>query len=83
MATDKAKLARNRLRGHVSEEDLAGNVMVQARTYFAPVNSLEASPDFVSVMNYSLNLGFKIVLAVSIVKLLWDIWRAIVSARKG
>jgi hypothetical protein len=58
-------------------------VMVQARTYFAPVQTGGASPDLPSVMNYSLNLGFKVALAVTVVKFLWDIWQAIVSSRGG
>jgi hypothetical protein len=58
-------------------------VMVQARTYFAPVHSGEPLPNVSSMMNYSLNLGFKIALAVTVVKFLWDVWQAIVSSRAG
>jgi hypothetical protein len=32
-------------------------------------------------VNYSVNLGFKIALAVTVVKFLWDLWQAIVSSR--
>ncbi len=59
-------------------------VMVQARTYFAPVPS-GAGMNLANLasVNYSLNLGFKIVLAISVVKFLWEIWQMIVSSRTG
>jgi hypothetical protein len=34
-------------------------------------------------VNYSVNLGFKIALAVTVVKFLWDLWQAVASARAG
>jgi len=34
-------------------------------------------------VNYSVNLGFKIVLAVCVVKFLWDIWEAITGSRRN
>jgi hypothetical protein len=57
-------------------------VMVQARTYFAPVAGGVPS-DLPSVMNYSLNLGFKIALAVTVLKFLWDVWQMIAGSRGG
>ncbi len=59
-------------------------VMVQARSYFAPTTSGEGL-NFANLasLNYSINLGFKVALAVTIVKFLWDIWQAIVSSRMG
>jgi hypothetical protein len=56
-------------------------VMVQARTYFAPVNSVAGSHDLSSVMNYSLNLGFKVALAITIAKFVWDVWKTISSSQ--
>jgi hypothetical protein len=60
-------------------------VMVQARTYFAPSRAGEGLPSLANLasVNYSVNLGFKIALAVTVVKFLWDLWQAIMSARAG
>jgi hypothetical protein len=57
-------------------------VMVQARTYFAPVSAGEGMPSLQTLasVNYSVNLGFKIVLAISLMKFAWDIWQLIVSS---
>jgi hypothetical protein len=57
-------------------------VMVQARTYFAP-SPTGGPPDFhtLASVNYSINLGFKIALAVSIVKFVWDVWQMVVSSQ--
>jgi hypothetical protein len=57
-------------------------VMVQARTYFAPVSAGEGLPSLATLasVNYSVNLGFKIVLAISLMKFAWDIWQLIVSS---
>ncbi len=55
--------------------------MVQARTYFAPLPA-GVLRDFhtLASVNYSVNLGFKIVLAVNIVKFAWDVWQMVVSS---
>jgi len=60
-------------------------VMVQARTYFAPVSSGERLSSLANLasVNYSVNLGFKIALVVMVVKFVWDLWQAIVGARSG
>lgn len=58
-------------------------VMVQARTYFAPVHSVAGSPELASVMNWSLNLAFKIALVITVLKFLRDLWQTIVSSRTG
>jgi hypothetical protein len=60
-------------------------VMVQARTYFAPVHSGEGLPSLADLasVNYSINLGFKIALAVTVVKFVWDLWQTFASARSG
>jgi hypothetical protein len=57
-------------------------VMVQARTYFAPSpTGVRPSLQILTSVNYSINLGFKIALAVSIVKFVWDVWQMIVSSQ--
>jgi len=60
-------------------------VMVQARTYFAPLHPGEGLPNLANLasVNYSVNLGFKIALAVTVVKFLWDLWQAVASGRAG
>jgi hypothetical protein len=60
-------------------------VLVQARTYFAPVSSGERLSSLANLasVNYSVNLGFKIALVVMVVKFVWDLWQAIVGARSG
>ena len=59
-------------------------VMVQARTYMVPGTSVGAmSMKDLTTLNTAINLGFKVVLAISVVKLLWDIWKMIVSTRSG
>ena len=57
-------------------------VMVQARTYFAPVSVGEGLPSLETLasVNYSINLGFKVVLVVSLVKFAWDIWQMIANS---
>ena len=57
-------------------------VMVQARTYFAPASGVQGMPSLQTLasVNYSLNLGFKVVLVISLVKFAWDIWQTIVSS---
>jgi len=60
-------------------------VMVQARTYFAPSHPGEGMPNLANLasVNYSVNLGFKIALAVTVMKFLWDLWRTVVRTRAG
>ncbi len=55
-------------------------VMVQARSYFVPGSTAGAMSlkDLASI-NSAINLGFKVVLAITVVKLLWDIWKMIVD----
>jgi hypothetical protein len=56
-------------------------VMVQARSYFVPGTTAGAlSMHDLAAINSAINLGFKIVLAISVVKLLWDIWQMIVDS---
>jgi len=58
-------------------------VMVQARTYFAPLRegSNQLSLTNLASINYSLNLAFKIALAVTVVKFLWDLWQTLAGSR--
>lgn len=58
-------------------------VMVQARTYFAPSPTGGELPNLQTLasVNYSVNLGFKIALAISVVKFAWDVWQMIGSSR--
>ena len=57
-------------------------VMVQARTYFAPSpTGVLPSLQILTSVNYSINLGFKIALAVSIMKFVWDVWLITVSSQ--
>jgi hypothetical protein len=60
---------------------LAIGVMVQARSYFVPAaSSTRMSLQNLASLNASLNLAFKLVLAICVVKLLWDVWQLIVSS---
>ena len=60
---------------------LAIGVMVQARSYFVPAaNSSRMSLQNLAFLNTSLNLAFKLVLAICLVKLLWDVWKLIISS---
>jgi hypothetical protein len=53
-------------------------VMVQARSYFVPGTTIGAmSMHDLAALNSAINLGFKVVLAISVLKLLWDIWKMI------
>jgi hypothetical protein len=55
-------------------------VMVQARSYFVPGTTIGAmSMKDLAALNSAINLGFKVVLAISVGKLLWDIWKMIVD----
>ena len=59
-------------------------VMVQARTYMVPGTSVGAmSMKDLTTLNTAINFGFKVALALSVVKLLWDIWKMVVSSRSG
>jgi hypothetical protein len=59
-------------------------VMVQARTYMVPGTSVGAmSMKDLTTLNAAINLGFRVVLVISVVKLLWDIWQMVVSSRTG
>jgi hypothetical protein len=59
-------------------------VMVQARTYMVPGTSVGAmSMKDLAALNMAINLGFKVVLVISVLKLLWDIWKMISSSRAG
>ena len=51
-------------------------VIVQVRSYLVPeasatVDNLKALPG----INAGINLGFKVVLAITVIKLVWDLWR--------
>jgi hypothetical protein len=57
-------------------------VMVQARTYMVPGTSVGAiSMKDLTTLNAAINFGFKVALVLSVVKLLWDVWKMIVSSR--
>jgi hypothetical protein len=57
-------------------------VMVQARTYMVPGTSVGAmSMKDLTTVNAAINFGFKVALVLSVVKLLWDVWKMIVSSR--
>jgi hypothetical protein len=59
-------------------------VMVQARTYMVPGTSVGAmSMKDLTTLNTAINLGFKVALALSVAKLLWDIWKMVLSSRAG
>jgi hypothetical protein len=59
-------------------------VMVQARTFFVPLPSSGGiSLANLAQVNYSVNLGFKIALAVTVVKFLWDMWQMVAGTRAG
>jgi hypothetical protein len=59
-------------------------VMVQARTYMVPGTGVGAmSLKDLATLNTAINFGFKVALALSVVKLLWDIWKMVVSSRSG
>ena len=58
-------------------------VMVQARTYFVYVpqgHGLPSLETLVSV-NYWVNFGFKIALAIAVIKLAADVWQMVASSR--
>jgi heme/copper-type cytochrome/quinol oxidase subunit 4 len=56
-------------------------IMVQARSYFVPRTTSETmSLKDLATINTAINLGFKMVLAICVVKLLWDIWQLIVHS---
>jgi hypothetical protein len=59
-------------------------LLVQARSYLVPLRDGSHLPSLANLaqVNYSVNLGFKIVLAISLVKFLWDIWEAILGSRR-
>ncbi len=54
-------------------------VIVQARSYFVPLSEGSNAPSLANLaqVNYSVNLGFKIALAVCVIKFLWDLWEAV------
>jgi len=53
-------------------------IMVQARSYFVAGTTAGAmSLEDLATVNSAINFGFKIVLAITVVKLLWDIWKMI------
>jgi len=54
-------------------------IMVQARSYFVPGTAAGSiSLKDLAAVNSAINLGFKLVLAICVLKLLWDIWQMIV-----
>jgi hypothetical protein len=58
-------------------------VMVQARTYFAYVPNGHGLPSLETLasVNYWVNFGFKVALAVAVIKLAADVWQMIASSR--
>jgi hypothetical protein len=58
--------------------------MVQARSYFVPGTTVGAmSVHDLMVINNSINLAFKLVLAISVLKLLWDVWKMVVESHEA
>jgi hypothetical protein len=56
-------------------------VMVQARSYFVPgATTSGLSVEALASVNYGINIAFKLGLAICVVKLLWDVWKLIVSS---
>jgi len=64
---------------------LSLGVLVQARIYFAPLVSEEGAKyaGSIAFLNNALNLSFKVGLAISVIKLLWDIGRMIMHSTHG
>jgi hypothetical protein len=59
-------------------------VMVQARSYFVPGTTIGAmSLKDLAALNSAINLGFRIVLAITVVKLLWDIWKMVTESHEA
>jgi hypothetical protein len=59
-------------------------VMVQARSYFVPATTAGAmSVHDLMVINNSINLAFKVVLAISVLKLLWDVWKMVAESHEA
>lgn len=58
-------------------------VVVQARLYFVPQAGYETSMSDLASASYVLNLGFRIALAISVVKLVWDLWQLLRSDRSS
>jgi hypothetical protein len=53
-------------------------VMVQVRTYFVAGDSISAENlQSLAGINAGISLGFKVVLAISVVKFCWDLWKLI------
>lgn len=50
-------------------------VMVRAQIYFVPAKGFSPMPtDALNAINHSVYLGFRIVLVITILKFLWDLW---------
>lgn len=64
---------------------LSLGVLVQARTYFVPLVSEEGAKyaNFIGSLNNALNLGLKIGLAISVLKLLWDTGNMLMNWTRG
>jgi hypothetical protein len=58
-------------------------VMVQARTYFAYVPEGHGLPSLETLasVNYWVNFGFKIALAVAVIKLAADVWQMVANSQ--
>jgi hypothetical protein len=58
-------------------------VMVQARTYFVYVPQEHGLPslDTLASVNYWVNFGFKVALAVAVIKLAADVWQMIANSQ--
>jgi hypothetical protein len=57
-------------------------VIVQARSYLVPLREGSDLPSLANLaqVNYSINLAFKIALAVCVIKFLWDLWEAVAGS---
>jgi hypothetical protein len=57
-------------------------VLVQARTYFVPLATPEGMSRMSTILtlNNAINLGFKIALIISVLKLLWDVWQMLATS---
>jgi hypothetical protein len=57
-------------------------VLIQTRTYIVPAATLAGTQNWKTVesMLAGINVGFKLVLVISMLKLLWDIWKMITDS---
>jgi len=56
-------------------------VLVNVRTYLVPVAS--TTFEKLKTINAGVTLGFKIALAASLIKLVWDLWQMVRGTRQA